>query len=103
MESEEYTFDDEEFFSYESDNSEIEAEDFEEFETVNSQKLPEKQDSRTIYEVMTPEECFKTVTLIIKDLKSVLGPEHPSLRVSVRLRCQILACSRQQRRWGTGL
>ena len=88
MDSEDYTFsDNDEFYEYESDDSTQNEDDFDEMNSfpTNDKALPERQDSKVVYESMNASECLVMVSQIIEELKSVLGSDIPETNIRTLL------------------
>lgn len=88
MDSEDYTFsDNDEFYEYESDDSTQNEDDFDEMNSfpTNDKALPERQDSKVVYESMNASECLEMVSQIIEELKSVLGSDIPETNIRTLL------------------
>jgi len=91
MDSEDYTFsDNEEFYEYESDDStqnEDVIDDFDEMNSFSTTKntIPERQDSKVIYESMDASECLEMVSQTIEELKNVLGSDMPETNIRTLL------------------
>jgi len=91
MDSEDYTFsDNEEFYDYESDDSTQNEDTMDDFDEMNSfsntkNTLPERQDSKVAYESMNASECLEMVSQIIEELKSVLGSDIPETNIRTLL------------------